>query len=185
MSSWACVLAAGLLTTPPDVPEPPIDSQDWPAVQEALHKLAVEWEILDPREVRYVLARAEDFESDLNMLRRRYQDLKDAPKLTDCQRFPDRGTVNDLLAFNRAYRRHLDARQALEQDRCAQLRAAQKETDWLYQVWDSVRDARCDYYYITVRRQALKRLHEMIGADAYDHGELPPFVPLWYFYEMN
>jgi hypothetical protein len=185
MSSWACVLAAGLLTTPPDVPEPPIEAEDWPAVQEALQSLAVEWEILDPREVRYVLARPEDFENDLNLLRRRYQDLKDAPKLADAQRFPDRGTVNDLLAFNRAYRRFLDARQPLEQDRAVCLRNALKETDWLYQVWDSVRDARCEYYYITVRRQALKRLRQMVGPEAYTAGELPPYVPLWRFHEMN
>ncbi len=184
-SSWAYVLAAGLLTTPPDVPQPAIDSADWPAVQEALQSLAVEWEILDSREVRYVLARAEDFENDLNLLRRRYQDLKDAPRLNDSHRFPDRGTVNDLLAFNRAYRRYLDGRQALEQDRGQCLRAALKETDSLYQVWDAVRDARCEYYYITVRRQALKRLRQMIGQEAYDAGELPPYVPVWRFLEMN
>jgi hypothetical protein len=185
MSSWAYMLAAGLLTTPPDIPEPPIDAGDWPAMQEALQSLAVEWEILDPREVRYVFARPEDFDTDLNMLRRRYAELKDAPKLGDCQRFPDRGTVNDLLAFNRSYRRYLDGRQALEQDRCSQLKAAQQETDWLYQVWDAVRDARCDYYYITVRRQALKRLYETVGAEAYDKGALPPHVPLWRFHDMN
>jgi hypothetical protein len=183
--SWSYVLAAALLTTPPDVPEPPIDAEEWPAVQEALQALAVEWEILDPREVRYVLARAEDFENDLNLLRRRYQDLHDAPKLLDCQRFPDRGAVNDLLTFNRAYRRYLDARQAMEQDRSACVRAALKETDWLYQVWDSVRDARCEYYYITVRRQALKRLKTMLGEEAYTGGELPPHVPLWRFAEVN
>jgi hypothetical protein len=174
-----------LLTTPPDVPEPPIDAGDWPAVQEAVQALAVEWEILDPREVRYVLARPEDFENDLNLLRRRYQELKDAPKLTDSQRFPDRNTVNELLAFNRAYRRFLDGRQPLEQDRSTTLRAALKETDLLYQVWDSVRDARCEYYYITVRRQALKRLRQMVGPDAYDAAELPPYVPLWRFQDVN
>src|SRR5947208_11846723 len=42
--------------------------------------------------------------------------------------------VNDLLAFNRAYRRYLDARQPLEPDRCWQFREALRETDWLYQV---------------------------------------------------
>ena len=185
MNSWSYVLAAALLTTPPEVTEPPLDAADWPAVQEAVQSLAVQWEILDPREVRYVMARPEDWENDLTLLRRRYQELKDAPKLCDSQRFPDRGTVNELLAFNRAYRRHLDSRQALEQDRSQCLRAALKETDWLYQVWDSVRDARCEYYYITVRRQALKRLRQTIGAEAYDAAELPPYVPLWRFQEMN
>jgi len=183
MNALSCLVAATLLTTPPDVPEPAPAADDWPAVQESLQKLAVEWEILDPRETRYVLARPEDFENDLNLLRRRYQNLKSAPKLNDCTRFPDRGTVNELLAFNRTYRRHLDARQPLEQDRCDGLRAALQETDWLYQVWDAVRDARCEYYYVTVRRQALKRLQTMLGQDAYAAGQLPPFVPLWRFQE--
>ena len=48
-----------------------------------------------------------------------------------------------------------------------------------------MRDARCEYYYITVRRQALKRLRTMIGAEAYDAAELPPYVPLWRFLELN
>jgi len=185
MTSWAFALAAALLTTPPEVPDPPPDVQDWPAVQAAIQSLAVKWEILDPREVRYVMARREDWENDIALLRRRYQELKDAPKLCDAQRFPDRNTVNDLLAFNRAYRRHVDARQALEQDRGPRLRAALKETDYLYQVWDSVRDARCEYYYITVRRQALRRLREMIGPEAYDSATLPPYVPLWRFQEAK
>ncbi len=185
MNAWSYALAAALLTTPPEVPDPPPDAAEWSAVQEAVQNLAVQWEILDPREVRYVLARSEDWENDLALLRRRYQELKDAPKLADAARFPDRGTVNELLAFNRAYRRHLDARQALEQDRCQCLRTALKETDYLYQVWDSVRDARCEYYYITVRRQALKRLRQMIGTEAYDAADLPPYVPLWRFQEAN
>ncbi|MFO0808164.1 MAG: hypothetical protein U0746_06040 [Gemmataceae bacterium] len=185
MSPWAYLLAAGLLTTPPDVPEPTIDADEWPAVQEALQSLAVEWEILDERERRYVLARVEDYENDLNLLRRRYQELKDAPRLSDCHRFPERGTVNELLAFNRSYRRYLDGRQNVEQDRCFQLRIALRETDFLYQVWDSVRDARCEYYYITVRRQALKRLRCMVGPEAYLNGDLPPYVPVWRFQDAN
>jgi hypothetical protein len=185
MTPFSCALAAALLTTPPDVPDPPPGPEDWPAIQASIQSLAVEWEILDPREVRYVMARSEDWENDIALLRRRYQELKDAPKLADAQRFPDRATVNDLLNFNRAYRRHLDARQSLEQDRGQSLRTALKETDMLYQVWDCVRDARCDYYYITVRRQALKKLRQMVGPDAYGSADLPPHVPLWRFQEIN
>ena len=96
----------------------------------------------------------------------RFQDLADAPLLEDCQRFPDRATVNDLLAFNRAYRRHIDVRQPVELARWWELRTILQETEQLYQVWDTVRDARCEYYYVTVRRQALKRLREMLGNDA-------------------
>ena len=64
------VLAAALLTTPPGIPDPAPDAADWLAVAEAMQTLAVEWEILDPREVRYVLARLDDWDNDLTMLRR-------------------------------------------------------------------------------------------------------------------
>ena len=117
-----------------------------------MQSLAVKWEILDAREVRYILARQEDFAADLNLLRRRYHDLANAPALADSQRFPDRAVVNDLLASNRAYRQHVDVRQPLELIHWWDLRTALQETDHLYQVWDAVRDARCDYYYVTVRR---------------------------------
>jgi len=177
------LVAVTLLTTPPDTPEPPPDAAQWPDIQEALVALAMEWEVLDPRETRFVFARLEDFEDNINLVRRRYRELQGAPRLGDCQRFPDHGTVNDFLGFNRAYRRYLDARQPVEQDRCESLHAALRETDDLYQVWDAVRDARCEYYYITVRRAALKRLRNLVGSDDYAAGQLPPVVPMWRFGE--
>ena len=59
------------------------------------------------------------------------------------------------------------------------------ETDRLYLVWDAVRDARCDFYYVTVRRQALKKLRDLVGDEAYATGELPPNVPTWRFREAE
>lgn len=182
-SPMSYVLAVALFTTPPDVPEPLPDPDYWPDLQSALIAVGIEWEILDPRETRYVFARIEDFDDNINLMRRRYQELKDAPRLSDGQRFPDHRTVNDLLGFNRAYRRYLDARQSMEHDRSDRLRTAIKEADHLYQIWDAVRDARCEYYYITVRRQALKRLRCMIGPEDYTVGHLPPYVPIWRFEE--
>lgn len=182
-SPMSYVLAVALMTTPVDVPEPLPEADAWPALQEALVSVAIDWEILDPRETRYIFARLEDFEDNLNLIRRRYRELIDAPRLADGQRFPDHRTVNDLLGFNRAYRRYLDARQPIDHDRCDRVRIALKETDVLYQIWDAVRDARCEYYYVTVRRQALKRLRCMLGNDEYLAGNLPPYVPIWRFEE--
>jgi hypothetical protein len=179
------MLAAVLLTTPPGVPEPVPDEARWPAVRDALHTLAERWELLDHREKRYVLTRADDFNGDLNMLRRRYVELQDAPLVADGLRFPDRGTVNELVRFNRSYRKHLDQRQQLEVDRADALRGVMWETDRLYQVWDAVRDARCEFYYITVRRHALRKLRELIGDEAYRTATLPPTVPTWRFAEMR
>jgi hypothetical protein len=185
MSGPDLILAAMLLTTPAGTPEPAPDEARWPGVRDAIHQLAVQWEILDPRETRYVLTRPEDFSCDLNMLRRRHAELQDAPLVADGKRFPDRSTVNELVRFNRAYRKHLDQRQQLEVDRADALRAVMWETDRLYQIWDAVRDARCEFYYVTVRRNQLKKLKELIGDEAYEAASLPPNVPTWRFAEMK
>jgi hypothetical protein len=174
-------LAAVLLTTPADPADPPDVAQCFVTVRPTLQALAVEWELLDPREARYVLTRPEDFSANLTMVRRRFHDYGDAPPLYDCMRFPDRGLVNDLLAFNRAYKQHLDNRQALELANAWELHEMGQEADRLYQIWDTVRDTRCEYYYVTVRRQALKKLKDAIGDQAYYSGCLPPHVPVWRF----
>jgi hypothetical protein len=185
MSGTEIFLAATLLAAPMGSPLPAVSNDDWPAFREAVHKLAVDWEILDTRELKYILVKPQDADSDINLLRKRYQELKDAPPLTDCGRLPARAVVNDLIAFNRAFRQHLDGRQVLESDRAAAYRQALQETDRLYLIWDAIRDARCDFYYVTVRRQALKRLRELLGAEAYYCGDLPPYVPIWRFLEIQ
>jgi hypothetical protein len=180
-------LAAALLTTSPVAPEdqqlPPVDA--FVTVRPTLQSLALSWEILDPRETRYVLNRAEDLAADLRLLRRRCVDLAEAPPLHDCMRFPDRALVNDMLAFNRAYRQNLDTLMSVERAQWWEVRNVIQEVDRLYQIWDLVRDARCEYYYVSVRRGALKRLREAIGDDAYYSGCLPPHVPVWRFARAN
>jgi hypothetical protein len=182
---YECALALALLTAP----QPPGDTGPTlpanAALRPALQQIAYQLEILDPREGRYVLARDEDFEADIKLLRRRYQNLKDAPRLAECQRFPERRHVNDLLTFNRTYREFLTNRQRVDLVHADELRLALDEADHLYQVWDAVRDARCNYYYITVRRQALKQLRDLIGAQAFYGGDLPSHVPVWRFPEVD
>jgi len=181
MLSFKYVLAAALLTAPPDH----FDFKDAAVVHQVLapglQAVAVDWEILDPRENRYVLAQPQDFPADLKLLQGRYHELQGAPRLEESLRFPERPLVNELMAFNRAYRNDLTTRLALDTVHEDELRAALAETDQLYRIWDAVRDARCDYYYITVRRQALQQLREMVGAEAYYSGQLPPHVPVWRF----
>ena len=181
MSASDLILAAALLTAPVGTPEQTPQEDNWPAVRDAVHKIAVEWEIMDPRETRYVLATREDFEADLNLLRTRYTELADAPRLTDCQRLPDRRTVNELIKFNRAFRKYLEERQAWEADRIDLFSIAIQETDRMYRQWDAIRDAQCDFYYVTVRRNALKRLKDSIGEDAFSTGHMPHYVPAWRF----
>ncbi len=178
------LLAAALLTAPADR-DVALSPELFATVGPAVQQLALKWEILDEREKRYVLARPEDFAADLKLLQRRYHELANAPPVADCLRFPDRATVSDLLAFNRAYRQQMDARQAIELVHWWEFHEAVQETDHLYQIWDNVRDARCDYYYVTVRRHALQKLREAIGPAAYYAGCLPPHVPVWRFQRID
>jgi hypothetical protein len=147
--------------------------------------LSLQWELLDPREVRYMLSRSEDFKNDLHMLQGRYQELLHAPLLSDSIRFPERNAVNDLLSFNRAYRQEMVARQPFDVVHGDAMREAVLETDQLYRVYDAVRDARCEYYYVHFRRQALAQLRDMIGVEAFYSGKLPPPVPTWRFRSID
>jgi hypothetical protein len=175
------MLAAVLLTGPSGAADPDQLQASIAAVRGPLQSIAVQWEILDPREIRYILASPGDFVGDLSLLRRRHRDLATAPVLKDGQRFPDRVTINQLLAFNRAYRQDISRRQTHGQGDAQEIELAICDADLLYQAWDCLRDARCEFYYVTVRRQALKRVREMVGDEAYYKGVLPPCVPVWRF----
>ena len=178
------LLAVALVMAPVGSPEPTAPDA-FAALGPAVKALALRLELLDPREARYILTRPQDFGSDLTLLRQRYRELADAPPLADGQRFPDRAAINDMLAFNQIYRQNLENRLAVETVRARELQEAIQETDRLYFLWNLVRDARCDYYDVTVRRQALKRLRDLAGEEAYSSGHLPPYVPLWRFQTIN
>lgn len=181
MSPAELFLATVLLSAPAGTPEEVPPPERWAAVQAAVHEIAVEWEILDPRETRYVLSKPEDFQTDLDFLRKRRLELADAPKLCDAGRLPARKLMDDYIQFNRAFRKHLDVRLLWEADRADVIGEAVRETDRLYKMWDAMREAKCDFHYVTYRRQALKKLKDGLGADVYAGGELPPYVPEWRF----
>jgi hypothetical protein len=178
------VLAVALLTTPGDARDKP-EIQGLATVRPTLQRLALSWELLDPQECRYTLSRPEDFVGDLTLLRRRYHELADAPPLADSLRFPPRAVVNELLAFNRAYWQHLGSRQNLDVTSWWELHETLQEVERLYVIWDLVRDSRCEIYYVSVRRGALKKLREAIGSEAYYSGTLPPHVPVWRFARID
>lgn len=185
MSTAEMFLAAMLLAGVPESPVPTISQDDWPAVQEAICERAIEMQILDKRELQFLFTRAEEFRNDINILRRRQQDLRNAPRLEDCDRFPKRDDVNSMLNFNRGFRQQMEAKRIAEPHKADDYGNAIQEAERLHQVWDAVRDARCDFYYVTVRRQALAKLRTAAGEDAYHSGQLPPCVPTWRFQEVK
>ena len=181
MSATDLFLAATLLAAPVGTPEQLPAVERWPVLRDAIHKTAIEWELMDVREAPYIMADRADFDPDLNLLRKRYAELHDAPRLAESHLLPERRTTEELIRFNRAYRKYLEVRLVWEADRAAQFHEAIQETDRLYRQWDAVRDAKCDFCYVTVRRAALKRLREAIGAEAFASGTMPPYVPDWRF----
>ena len=181
MTSPEFLVAAMLLTIPPGNPCATPSAADWPGLRDAVVRVAVEREILDPREARSYFVRPEDFCGDVNMLRRRYRELEGAPMLADAQRLPPEAVAAELVRFNRAYSKHIEARCRHETDRAAALQVVLEETKQLWHVWDAVRDSRRDCFYVTARRQSLRKLRDLVGEEAYRAGELPPHVPTWRF----
>ncbi len=175
------LLSVALLTSAGDPSEAAGAFDHFRSVRPTVQAVAVYWEVLDNREVKYVMHRQEDFASDLKLLRRRWDDLADA----DAMRFPDRALISDLLSFNRSYRQQLEHRKSLELVYSWELSEVVAEVDRLYQIWDAARDARCEYYYISVRRGALKKLRDAVGDEAYYGGQLPPHVPVWRFARID
>jgi len=180
MFSCECILAAALLTTPVDGPLP-ADAETWAQhCRGELIALALDAQLADPREEEKLLVHASDLANHLRVLQDRFTDLAFAPLIEECARFPDRRTIDGFLAFNRAYARDLRERIELDNVQAEQLRGALAETDRLHQIWSVLRDARC-YYDVPVRRRALQLLHELLGAEAFYLGRMPPYVPLWRF----
>ena len=174
-----CLLAAVLLTAPADVPLP-VEALAWAeACRAPLLALALDAQLLDPRENLNYLTRSSDAAGDLRALQGRFRDFAFAPLVQESLRFPDRNTSLEFLAFNRAYRDDLQLRLEVDPGDAATLRAALAEADQLYHLWWLVADTRWGAIYVTPRRQALQRLRDEIGAAAFYSGQLPPYVPVW------
>lgn len=162
-----------------------VTQEEWPALQNAVWTVAINLELMDPRETNFLINRTGDFESDVNILRRRNEDLRDAPKMTDALRLPERGAVNEMCSFNRAFRIHVERQMVINKDREEIHKDILKETDHLFAVWDAIRDARCESFYVMTRRMAMKRLVRLIGDEAFYTLNLPPYVPVWRFQEQK
>lgn len=175
-------LALVLLTSPEPTSahDPKGLTSSFAALKGPLLQWALVLEIVDQRETRYIFAAADQFVEDLRIVRGRYAKLRNTPRLEDIKRYPSRNTINEFIAFNRNYKQYLEEQMNIYGPR-EDLRTAKKETDHLYHVWDSLRDARCEYYYVHIRRESIRRLIELVGEDEYFAGNIPPHIPTWRF----
>jgi hypothetical protein len=140
--------------------------------------VATQLELLDRNEA-YLLSRPDSYGCDINVLRGRYHELKDAPLVSDSKRFPPVKEICELLEFNAKFRYSVEEGGYTQLDWMEVLTEATR----LRNIWENAREARTEGYYIVSRRRALLQLRIAIGEEAYYSGKLPPVVPLWRFKE--
>lgn len=156
------VIAAALLTTPPNIVMDDVDDSLKPAVIQ----LAIEWEILDDREARYGI------DSDtLNLLRQRYIHLRNAPRICEADRLPSVETAKEWIAFNRLYNAWMEDISACRPELAEEMRHRIAENDTLHEIWVNILDARTSMFGTPFRRAALMKIPE----------EIPPGVAQWRF----
>ena len=178
------VLAVAVLVAGPRC-EAPQSLAEHNCLAPSLTNLALSWELIDPREEGLLFARSSDFVCDVELVQRRYRELIDAPPVCDALRFPNKEIAGELLTFNRAYYSTLKKRRDLLGEHFGGVGHAMAETDQLYRIWDLVRDAGSDCFYVSLRRQALQNLRHTIGAADFANAKLPPHVPVWRFARVD
>lgn len=164
---------------------PEIDECEFECFRLAAQKLAIDWEIMDPREENYIFANFIEFDADLTIIRRRYEELKFAPKLQQIDSLPDRSVVNELLSFNREFTKQLECRLQLYPFQQYMIQEAIDQNNRLYLFWDNIRDAKSDFYYVAFRRKSAMNAINIIGPQAYYSRDFPPVVPTWLFREIK
>lgn len=146
------------------------------AFRSDLQTTSIICELMDVRERNYMFVKSAELEADLNTIRARWRDLYDAPHVYECFLFPERVIAGELIQLNRMQKVYAETTRELYPHDLRFTRWIE-DLDERYRVWDYVRDARCEYYYAHIRRQALKRLLLAIGEEAYSEGRLPFAVP--------
>jgi hypothetical protein len=179
MHACECLVAAVLLTTAPEAPAPSATLAWAQVCRTSLLALSLDAQLLDPREEMSHFTMARDAAADLKSLQSRFRDFGFAPLIEEARRFPERATINEFLAFNRAYRRDLELRLEVDAVQAAELRFGLAEANHLYQVWTLAADARWEALTIRARREALLQLRLLVGDEAFFRGQLPPYVPVW------
>jgi len=164
-------LQAGPLPRP--LPSDP--SIYWP---KDIFTAAIENELIDARE--YGFLKVFDWPSLSTKLQERLDKYDQMPRLGEADRFPHRESINEFLALNRRFREDLQKRLEVDLVNEDVVRQAISECDQLYHIYDTLRDAKCDFYYVTTRREALQLLKELVGEESFYSGRLPPPYPVWH-----
>jgi hypothetical protein len=135
-------------------------------------------EVMDSRERKQMFVKPEEFAGDLSTMRTRLKSLYDAPRLHECYLWPERAISGEMILMNRDIKRRIEAIYELYPE-SRSLKLVLEDLEARYQLWDAARDARTEFYYIHIRREAMKKLLNLLGEEAFSRGELPFGVPTW------
>src|SRR5262249_36616079 len=141
MGAYHLLLASALLTASGEtMPLEKIGA--WHAsLAPGVRLIALEWQILDARELGRVLVHPAAFAKDVKVLQERMRKLQHAPLLEERGRFPPLRLVEQLIANNRKYHTELQQRLEIDPLHADELRDAMDEAEQLFRVWDTLRDA--------------------------------------------
>lgn len=181
--AYSYLLAASLITSPNPVEFHKTQLELIPAVV----AVSLELELIDPKEAPWFLMVTgdDDFKWGLDRSRGRWVELKDAPRISEAKLFPSQSELTPLMAFNRQYRDYIDIQIYVKPHKADEFRERLIEIDRIYYTFDTACDTQMAYFYINVKRAALKRLKEKLGPAMFYAGELPPAVPVWQFQRIE
>jgi hypothetical protein len=183
-----CVTATMMITAPEETPVEIPTGKRFQEMVYAIHTVAIGMQIMDEREKGYFFTSNVTFTSDMNIIRRRHNDLKDVPMIESMGRFPSREMIYPLVKFNRDFNCKMTERMRWESDRADFYRLVLEENRQLFEIWDSLMDANSPHMMVNYRRYYLKvfkcKLEKMQGEGAFLTGELPDYVPSWRFAKL-
>lgn len=155
-----------------------------PLVRHAVQVVALQMELMDKRELAWMLVKEKEFEEDLTRLHERFVELAETPPDCWSNFLPPEEWLRTAMRFNRAYRHHLYTTMQIHWNKDG-FRLALLETDALWSIYDAACDAKNTNYLIWARRRALDKLKTQIGEERFYRLELPTYVPLWRFTEIG
>lgn len=99
--------------------------------------------------------------------------------LGDLSRFPSRQAALEARTFNSGFRQYLEARQVLMLHDWWTYQRAIEECQGLWRLFDDLADAQDIRWNDNCRLQALRRVRNGLGEQAYWAGQMPTCVPVW------
>lgn len=198
------LIAFAILITPCD-PTETYQDFDTPIVRMAMNQWSVELELIDknsdvfydPTEPsgcepyeqhKYVFNGFEwqsvainDFDSSVQLLQTIHKNVENYPKVFESGLFPDRKFVLDALSCNRVHRNLINDLKAVYPIwRHDVLNDTYRELIELDRIWTFLLYIDQESS-VTHQRYMLNELKNVIGAENYYSGRMPPAIPVWRF----